>query len=306
MRIDDLFAARGEEPVFSFEFFPPKTPEGERKLAEALGVLGPLEPDFVSVTWGAGGSTRDKTIDIVEMARADHDLETMAHFTCVGLTVEEIHAALRDMEARGIENVLTLRGDPPQGEERFVAVDGGLTHASELAGLVDRHYDFCIVAACYPEVHQECASMASDLAHLRAKVDAGARVLITQLFFDNADYFHFVEEARAAGIEVPIVPGIMPISSADQLRRFTALCGARIPAALDAELDRREGDPAAVHELGIAYATQQCAELLAGGAPGVHFYTINRPEPVRAILSALRLGQPWRGAGGRLPERIAR
>ncbi len=306
MRIDDLFAARGEEPIFSFEFFPPKTPEGEQKLAAALDVVSDLEPHFISVTWGAGGSTRAKTIDIVEMVRRNHGLEAMAHFTCVGLTVDDIHVVLRDMDGRGIENVLALRGDPPAGEDRFEPVEGGLSYASELARLVDRHYDFCIVGACYPEVHQECTSMASDLAHLREKVDAGVRVLITQLFYDNADYFRFVDEARSAGIDVPIVPGIMPISSAEQLRRFTALCGASIPPALDAELDRREGDPAAVQELGIAYATQQCGELLAGGAPGVHFYTINRAEPVRAIVSALRLGQPWHSARGRLPERLAR
>ena len=198
MRIDEIIA-RGDGPVFSFEFFPPKTPEGERNLFEALQALRPLEPDFVSVTWGAGGSTREKTIEIVKRVRSDHGLEAMAHFTCVGATVEDLHEALREMRDAGIENVLALRGDPPRGEERFVPTAGGLSYASELAGLVREHYDFCLVGACYPETHQEAPDAETDMESLQRKVEAGVSVLITQLFFDNADYFRFVEEVRGRG-----------------------------------------------------------------------------------------------------------
>jgi methylenetetrahydrofolate reductase (NADH) len=298
MRIDEIIAA-GREPVFSFEFFPPKTEDGERNLFDALEALRPLEPSFVSVTWGAGGSTREKTIAIVSRIRETHGLEAMAHFTCVGATTEDLYAALREMRDAGIDNVLTLRGDPPHGQERFVATEGGLSYASELTKLAAESYDFCLVGACYPEVHPEATDLATDLAHLRAKVDAGVRVLITQLFFDNAAYFRFVEQARVAGIEVPIIPGIMPITNADQIKRFTSLCGATIPEPLLEALEQRRDEPESVAELGVAYATLQCAELLACGAPGIHFYTLNRSPATRAILSALRLHRPWeRRAGG--------
>jgi methylenetetrahydrofolate reductase (NADPH) len=300
MRIDEIIAAGGD-PVFSFEFFPPKTEEGERNLFEALEALRALEPSFVSVTWGAGGSTREKTIGIVSRIRETHGLEAMAHFTCVGATTDDLHAALRQMRDAGISNVLTLRGDPPRGEERFVATAGGLSYASELTALAAAQYDFCLVGACYPEVHPEAEDVASDLAHLRAKVDAGVRVLITQLFFDNEAYFRFAEEARGAGIEVPIVPGIMPITNADQIKRFTSMCGATIPAPLLDALEQRRDEPEAVADLGVAYATLQCAELLARGAPGIHFYTLNRSPSTRAILSALRLQRPWERRAGAEP-----
>jgi methylenetetrahydrofolate reductase (NADPH) len=298
MRIDEIIAAGGD-PVFSFEFFPPKTEEGERNLFEALEALRPLEPSFVSVTWGAGGSTREKTIGIVSRIRENHGLEAMAHFTCVGATTQDLHAALRQMRDAGIDNVLALRGDPPRGEERFIATEGGLAYATELTRLAAAAYDFCLVGACYPEVHPEAPDLATDLARLREKVDAGARVLVTQLFFDNEAYFRFVEEARAAGIEVPIVAGIMPITNAEQIKRFTSMCGATIPEPLLDALEQRREDPDAVADLGVAYATLQCAELLARGAPGIHFYTLNRSPATRAILSALRLQRPWeRRAGG--------
>jgi methylenetetrahydrofolate reductase (NADPH) len=298
MRIDEIIAAGGD-PVFSFEFFPPKTDEGERNLLASLEALRPLEPSFVSVTWGAGGSTREKTIGIVSRIKETHGLEAMAHFTCVGATADDLHAALRQMRDAGIDNVLALRGDPPAGQARFERTEGGLGSSSELTALVAADYDFCLVGACYPEVHPEAADLDTDLAHLREKVDAGARVLITQLFFDNAAYFRFVDAARAVGIDVPIVPGIMPVTNVDQVERFTSLCGATIPAALHEALDLRREDPDAVADLGVAYATLQCAELLARGAPGIHFYTLNRSPATRAILSALRLQRPWeRRAGG--------
>ncbi len=300
MRIDEIIAAGGD-PVFSFEFFPPKTDEGERNLFDALEALRPLEPSFVSVTWGAGGSTREKTIGIVSRIRETHGLEAMAHFTCVGATTDDLHAALRQMRDAGIENVLTLRGDPPQGQDTFVATQGGLSYATELTQLAAADYDFCLVGACYPEIHPEAADLDSDLAHLREKVAAGVRVLITQLFFDNDAYFRFVEQARGAGIEVPIVPGIMPITNAEQIKRFTSMCGASIPEPLLAALDQRRDDPDAVADLGVSYATLQCAELLARGAPGIHFYTLNRSPATRAILSALRLQRPWEPREGHEP-----
>ena len=296
MRIDEIISRR-DEPVFSFEFFPPKTPEGELRLFEALVALRELEPSFVSVTWGAGGSTREKTLEIVSRIRADHDLEAMAHFTCVGADTDGLHGALRQMRDAGLDNVLALRGDPPDGATSFEAVDGGLSYASELVRLVAADYDFCIAGAAYPEVHQEAADADSDLRHLKEKVDAGVTVLITQLFFHNPDYFAFVERAREIGIDVPIIPGIMPITGAAQIQRITTTCGARLPAELQSALERRADDPEAVAELGVAHAALQCAELLEHGAPGIHFYTLNRSPATRAILQALRVTRPWLRAG---------
>jgi methylenetetrahydrofolate reductase (NADPH) len=295
MRIDEALAS-ATEPVFSFEFFPPQTDEGERNLFDALHALRPLEPSFVSVTWGAGGSTREKTIDIVRRIKADHGLEAMAHFTCVGATVEELHDVLRQMRDAGIENVLALRGDPPRGQAEFVRTEGGLAHGSELVEMVAANYDFCVVGACHPEVHPEASDAEADLTNIERKVAAGARVLVTQLFFDNEAYFRFVEAARDRGIDVPIVPGIMPITNFEQIKRFTSLCGASIPPSLMAQLEERADDPEAVRELGFSFATLQCADLLARGAPGIHFYTLNRSPATRAILATLKLHRPWERA----------
>lgn len=292
VRIDEIIAA-SQEPTFSFEFFPPRDAAGEQRLFAALEDLRYLDPSFVSVTWGAGGSTREKTLEIVSRIRDDHDLEAMAHFTCVGATEADLHSALAQMRDAGLDNVLALRGDPPQGETAFVPTAGGLSYSTELVRLVAGDYDFCIVGAAYPEVHAESRDAESDLHHLKEKVDAGASVLITQLFFHNPDYFHFVERVRDAGIDVPIIPGIMPITNVAQIRRITAMCGAQIPDELQSALERRAHDPEAVRELGVAYATLQCAELLEGGAPGIHYYTLNRSPATRAILSALRLTRPW-------------
>jgi methylenetetrahydrofolate reductase (NADPH) len=295
MRIDELIAT-SEEPIFSFEFFPPRDEEGEFNLFAALYALRSLKPSFVSVTWGAGGSTRSKTIDLTRRIREQVGLEAMAHLTTVGATVDELHEALGEMADVGVDNVLVLRGDPPKGQSTYVAPEGGLSYASELAALVADRYDFCIVGACYPEVHPECVDLAKDLEHLRAKVEAGAKVLITQLFFDNAIYERFVEEARGAGIDVPIIPGIMPVTNVDQIKRFTSMCGASLPDTFRSALEGRAGQPEAVLELGVAYATLQCAELLERGAPGIHFYTLNKSPATRAILTALRLMRPWERA----------
>jgi methylenetetrahydrofolate reductase (NADPH) len=299
MRIDERIAS-GTEPAFSFEFFPPKTPEGEENLNTALAELARLEPTFVSVTYGAGGTPaqKHKTIDIVSRIKADHGLEAMAHFTCVGATVDELRATLDRMRDAGIENVLALRGDPPAGVDAkdWVAADGGLRYSRELIELIRADYDFTVGAACFPEVHLAAESAESDLRYTREKVEAGARFLITQLFFDNQLYYDFVARARDSGIDVPIIPGIMPITNVNQVKRFTELCGASIPPGLLRELELRTDDPAAAEDFGVAYATMQCADLLANGAPGIHFYTLNRSPSTRAILSALRCMAPWRNA----------
>jgi methylenetetrahydrofolate reductase (NADPH) len=293
MRIDELYAGANGRPVFSFEFFPPKTDEGERGLFAALDELRALEPAFVSVTYGAGGSTRDKTLDIVSRIKRDYDLEAMAHFTCVGATVDELRSTLDRMSELGIDNVLALRGDPPQGQEDWVKTEGGLEYSSELVSLIAADYPFSIGAACFPETHIHATSPEDDVRYLKEKVDAGARFLITQLYFDNAMYFEFVSRAREVGIDVPIVPGILPITNLQQLERITSMCGASIPPGLLAQLQARADDPEAATQLGVAYATLQCAELLANGAPGIHFYTLNRSPATRAILAALKLHRPW-------------
>jgi methylenetetrahydrofolate reductase (NADPH) len=292
MRIDEILSA-GDGPVFSFEFFPPKTEVGETNLYGALAELRPLEPSFVSVTYGAGGSTRAKTIEIVKRIREQYGLEAMAHFTCVGATVPELQATLDEMRAAGIDNVLALRGDPPAGQSEWMKTEGGLEYSSELVALIRGGYPFAIGAACFPETHIHAVSPEADLEHLVEKVDAGVDFLITQLFFDNAFYFDFLARARAAGIAVPIIPGVMPITRVGQVERMAGLCGAAIPEPLRRELGARGEDPEAVLDFGVAYATLQCAELLEAGAPGIHFYTLNRSPATRAILSALKLARPW-------------
>ncbi|HTY97265.1 MAG TPA: methylenetetrahydrofolate reductase [NAD(P)H] [Solirubrobacteraceae bacterium] len=295
MRIDQILA-EGEGPVFSFEFFPPKTPAGERNLDEALAELVKLEPAFVSVTYGAGGSTREKTIEIVKQISDRYGLEAMAHFTCVAATVPELHTTLEEMREGGIENVLALRGDPPAGQETWTATEGGLEYSRELVELISDGYPFAIGAACFPETHVHATSPEADLEHLAEKVDAGVDFLITNLFFDNDAYFDFLKRARRAGITVPIIPGIMPITKAGQFPRMAEKCGASVPDGVARELTARGEDEEAVRDFGVAYATLQCAELLAAGAPGIHFYTLNRSPATRAILSALKLARPWERA----------
>ena len=292
MRIDEILAST-DEPVFSFEFFPPSTEDGWRNLCEALISLAALKPAFASVTYGAGGSTRDRTLEVTKWLKRDLGIEAMAHLSCVGVTREELCEILDGIVEAGIENVLALRGDPPRGETEWRPHPGGLRYSTELAALISERYEIGIGAACFPEVHPEAPDMAHDLRFLKQKVDSGASFLITQLFFDNELYFRFVEEARAAGIEVPIIPGIMPITNLKQIKTITGMCGASIPTALLEALEWRASNPEAVLQLGVSYATLQCAELLARGAPGIHFYTLNRSPATRAILSALKLLRPW-------------
>lgn len=294
MRINEILAS--ETPIFSFEFFPPKTDAGEQNLYAALRDLQALDPSFVSVTYGAGGSSRSKTIEIVKRIKDEFGLEAMAHFTCVGATVSELRETLGEMQEAGIENVLALRGDPPEGQEGWTKTDGGLEYSRELVELIGGEYPFAIGAACFPETHIHAESAESDLRYLAKKVQAGVDFLITQMFFDNDFYFDFVKRARAAGVTVPIIPGVMPITKVGQVERMAQMCGSEIPAGLRAELHARKEDTEAVLDFGVAYATLQCSELLAAGAPGIHFYTLNRSPATRAIVSALKLTRPWERA----------
>jgi methylenetetrahydrofolate reductase (NADPH) len=298
MRIAELLGQR--RPVFSFEFFPPKTDDGHRTLEGTLEVLRDDAPDFVSMTYGAGGTTRSSTVELTRWIKQDLGIEAMAHLSCVGEPTKRLVEILTEIDAAGVDNVLALRGDPPRGETEWRPHPGGLHYSVELIRLIRERFDFCVGAACFPEIHPDAPDRESDLSYARAKQEAGAGFLITQLFFDNEFYFGFVEEARAAGITVPIVPGIMPITNYGQIKRFTEMCGASIPEELEGELNGRADDPEAVAELGVAYATLQCSDLLARGAPGIHFYTLNRSPATRAILAALRAAHPWTRATARV------
>ncbi len=291
MRVDDRLA--GGEPVVSFEFSPPRTVEAELAFWTSIEELAALEPAFVSVTCGAGGTTRDLTLAVVRRLARERGLEAVPHVTATGFTREGLVDLLAEARAGGADNVLALRGDPPRGQSTWTAPEGGVQSSLELIALA-AEAGFCVLGAAYPEPHPDSRGHATDLAHLRAKIDAGVRVLVTQLFFDNDDYRRFVERAA---LDVPVLPGIIPVTSTAQIERVAALCGARIPKALRLELERRQDDPRAVAELGVAYATAQAAELLADGAPGVHLYTLNRSPATRAIVSALR-------AHGALPAAV--
>ena len=297
MRIDDILAAK--RPVFSVELFPPKSEEATAQLFETARSLRELEPDFVSVTYGAGGSTREGTVEITRALKDELGFETMAHLSCVGETTEGLSATLDRIAAAGIENVFALRGDPPRGQGGFVQPEGGLGSAAELAAFIGGGWDFTVGGACFPEVHPEAPDLETDLAYLRSKVEAGASFLITQLFFDNRVYFDFVAAAREAGIEVPILAGVIPVAGFAQTKRICELCDATIPPRLEDAFAAVAGNEAAEFELGVAYAAQQCAELLIAGAPGIHFYALNRAPATRAVLGALRAARPWeRAASG--------
>jgi methylenetetrahydrofolate reductase (NADPH) len=297
MRIDEIIAS--PEPTFSVEFFPPKTAESTEQLFATARTLAELELDFASVTYGAGGSTREGTVEITKALKAEVGLETMAHLSCVGESREGLSETLDGIAAAGIENVFALRGDPPRGQEDFVQPEGGLGSAAELAEFISAGWDFTIGGACFPEVHPEAPDLDTDLAYLKTKVDSGASFLITQLFFDNQVYFDFVAAARARGIEVPILAGVIPVASFAQTKRICDLCDASIPSRLEAAFAAAGGDERAEFEVGIAYAAQQCAELLLAGVPGIHFYALNRAPATRAVLGSLRAARPWeRGLSG--------
>lgn len=285
MRIADYLAA--QQTSFSFEFFPPKTAAAAAALEQTIAELRSLSPAFVSVTYGAGGSTRGRTLELASRIKGEMGIEAMAHLTCAGHTREEIREILAALHVAGIENIMALRGDPSSGEEQFKAIEGGFRYGSELIGFIHAsQLGFCIGGAAYPEGHVESPDRYVDLRYLLQKQERGASFFITQLFFDNAFYFHFLEQARRAGVSVPILAGIMPIENAEQIRRFTQRCGATIPDRLSNALDRCEG-PDEVRRLGIDWATDQSEELLAQGVPGIHFYTLNHSRATREILQAL-------------------
>jgi methylenetetrahydrofolate reductase (NADPH) len=286
MKIRDLLQQMPHS--FSFEFFPPKNDAGFEELYKTISTLKELQPTFVSVTYGAGGSTRRKTVDLVAKIKHEIGIESMAHLTCVGATQTEIDSVLTDIHDKGIENVLALRGDPPRGEKTFVPTAGGFKYANELVAFIKRKYPFCLGVAGYPEGHLESPSLQQDLENLKRKVETGGEFIITQLFFDNRFYFDFVDRARQLGITVPIIPGIMPILNVGQIKRFTEMCGASIPQKLLQRLEVIQDDTEAVEACGIEHATLQCRELLGQGAPGIHFYTLNRSKATWQIFQNLK------------------
>ncbi|MGC8741724.1 MAG: methylenetetrahydrofolate reductase [NAD(P)H] [Candidatus Sumerlaeaceae bacterium] len=283
-----------KKTAISIEFFPPKTEVGDLALASRIEDFRAFEPAFCSITYGAGGSTRERTLLWARRLKHEFGLETMCHLTCVGHSRDELRRILEQLRDDGIENIMALRGDPPKGQSNWQPHPDGFAHAIELVRLARSIADFGIGVAGFPEVHPEATSPEDDLLHLKEKVDAGADAVITQLFFDNADYWRFVERARRIGITVPIVPGIMPFRSVAQLEKFTTVYArtyygaARVPSSLKRRLAEVENDSDAAARLGIAYATQQCRELLDGGVPGIHFYCLNESDAVGEILRNLQ------------------
>ncbi len=289
MKISTLLSDRGRK-LFSFELFPPKTDAGRLALERTIRDLAELSPAFVSVTYGAGGSTRTKTVELVQWIEREARLTAMAHLTCAGAAESELAAVLDSLVEAGIENVMVLRGDPPAGQPRFERTTNGFGFAADLIAFIRKRYGrkLCLGGAGNPEGHIECRDIDQDIRHLKAKVDAGLDFVVTQLFFDNRFYFDFVARARAAGIQVPIIPGLMPIRGLAGVERMTKLCGASLPIQLQAELERSRDDETATAALGIAQTTAQAVELLHGGAPGIHFYTLNQSPATRVILTALK------------------
>jgi len=286
MRISELYA--GEGPVFSFEFFPPKTDAGYRSLYRSIGDLKRLAPGFVSVTCGAQGATRAKTADLVIRIQQELGITAMAHMTCTGQSAQELGATLDELAGAGIQNVLALRGDPPKDQPDWQPVPGGFRHASELAAFIKSRGAFTLGGACYPEKHPQALNLEADVANLAKKIDAGVEFLITQLFLDNADFFHFRDVARRAGLPVPIVPGIMPMISLQNLRAAMRLSpGSKVPDELETALAEVAGDPQRSLEVGVDWATLQCRELLANDVPGIHFYTLNRSPATRRVRENL-------------------
>ena len=291
MRIPDFY--KKQRTTISFEFFPPKTAEGEKKLFQTVTDFKKLSPSFVTVTYGALGNTQANTLRIVEEIKNRIGIEVAAHLTCVAHSREEIERILETLQAKSVENIVALRGDPPQGETQFKALPQGFHYAYELVRFIRQHprfgKAFALSVAGYPEGHPECKDKQKDLEHLKQKVDEGADVVVTQLFFDNRYYFDFVERARKRGITVPIVPGIMPVTHGPQIQKFSLMCGATIPDRIKQAIARFGEDQEAITKFGIEYATEQCRQLLQGGAPGLHFYTLNQSHATRQIYTNLNL-----------------
>jgi methylenetetrahydrofolate reductase (NADPH) len=287
MKVIDFIQA--QRPSLSFEFFPPKSDVGFWDLAQTIHSLKPLDPTYVSVTYGAGGSTRKKTVDLVTRIKNDMGIEPVAHLTCVGATRDEVAEVIDELWNANIRNILALRGDPPHGSGPFTPTPGGFAHAAELVAFIrSRHEGICVAGACHPEKHPEASNLDSDITHLKSKVDAGCDYLVTQLFFDNTDFYRFRDKAVAAGIGVPVIVGIMPIRSVKQIKRFADMCGATIPRDLLGSIEAVEDDPAAVQQVGAMHALKQCEDLIAEGVAGLHFYTLNKSTATRAIFQQIK------------------
>jgi methylenetetrahydrofolate reductase (NADPH) len=279
---------QNDRPIFSFEFFPPKKSTDLPQTKDLIRHLNELSPDFMTVTYGAGGSTRQRTAELVSFIVNNLRTSAAAHLTCVDHSVQELSEILDSLASSGIRHVLALRGDPPQNSEEFKPHPQGLSCARDLASFIKQRGDFSIAVAGYPETHPSAESAEADIDYLKQKVAAGAEIVITQLFFDHKLYFSFLSRVRQAGIKVPIVPGIMPISNVRQIERFTSMCGASVPGAVIQELRSLENHPDKVLDFGTEYALNLCRELLNGGAPGIHFYTLNKSDQTEKILLQLK------------------
>ncbi len=285
--ITDLF--QNDRSLLSVEFFPPKSAESVDVLVEAAKRISTCSPDFVSVTYGAGGSTRDLSASVSKRMKDEVGLQVMPHFTCAGSTQEELGAIIDSFYEEGYRNIMALRGDAPQGQSAFVAKEGGFEYASDLVAFIkDRHPDICIGIAGYPEKHPEAPSMESDLDALKIKVDAGAAFITTQLFFENEAFFEYVDAVRSRGIDLPIIPGIMPVLALKQIKRITQLCQSELPQALESQLSEVESDPESVRRIGVEWAMRQIEELIDKGAPGVHIYALNKAKSAIELINAAR------------------
>jgi len=274
----------------SFELYPPKTDAGVTSLAKHTDRLVEFQPSYITCTYGAGGSTQDRTLEVIASVRQKYGLPVATHLTCVGSTADELRDYLQRAWDLGVENVVALRGDPPAGEEKFQATAGGFSYANELVAFIrDAFPKMGIVVGGYPETHQEATSPEADLENLKLKVDAGADAVITQLFYDNADFFRFRDRCDALGITAPIVPGLLPVTNGAQIQRIAALCGAKLPQAFVDALQKHEGDPAGQFEVGVEFASRQTEDLLAAGIPGIHFYVLNKSEAAERVLNAVTL-----------------
>ncbi len=272
----------------SFELFPPKTPEGEAALFRHVAELVQIGPSYITCTYGAGGSTRSKTLEIIERVRQQFECPVASHLTCVGSTVDDLRSYLQEAAQRGVDNIVALRGDPPRGEANFQATEGGLRYANELVALIRAEFSqFGIAVAGYPEKHQEAPSPEVDLENLKRKVDAGADIVVTQLFYSNDDFFRFRDRCAAAGIGVPLVPGLLPVTNLAQIQRITSLCGARLPESFVADLAAQEGDEQGQFRVGVEFATRQTQELIDADVPGIHFYVLNKSQATAQVLGAV-------------------
>jgi methylenetetrahydrofolate reductase (NADH) len=288
MKLSDAYGT--DKFGLSFELFPPKTPQGVANLFQHVTQLVEFGPSFITCTYGAGGSTQETTLEIVSRVRREFKLPVATHLTCVGRTVAQLRDYLRAARESDIENVVALRGDPPRGDTEFRPVEGGLRHANELVTLIRGEFsEFGIAVAGYPETHQEASSPEADLANLKRKVDCGADVVITQLFYDNDDFFRFRDRCRAVGISVPIVPGLLPVTNFAQIQRITSLCGAKLPGQFVGRLAAAGDDADAQFAAGVEFATRQTQGLIDAGVPGIHFYVLNRSEAAAEVLTHVRL-----------------